>query len=148
MSSELWPSGYNGGLVIWRPCGVCGSNPTMDKIFCNVHLFRVPRMAAFKRNQAWHSSEVIGAWTEKDNFKSREAKRLKEFALTLSMFNIDIIAYTTHKTLIYLNLFFCVFNCCMISVISIWLRECRDVIFICRLPLCCRCRKGTGYILS
>ena len=43
ISSELWPSGYNGGLVIWVPCGVGGSNPTVDKSFCNVHLFRVPR---------------------------------------------------------------------------------------------------------
>ena len=33
ISSELWPSGYNGGLEIWRPCGVGGSNPTVDKIF-------------------------------------------------------------------------------------------------------------------
>ena len=33
VSSELWPSGYDGGLVIWRPCGVGGSNPAVDKIF-------------------------------------------------------------------------------------------------------------------
>ena len=43
ISSEMWPSGYNGGLVIWTPCGVGDSNPAVDKIFCNVHLFRVPR---------------------------------------------------------------------------------------------------------
>ena len=43
ISSELWSSGDNGGLVIWRPCCVGGSNPTVDKIFCNVHLFHVPR---------------------------------------------------------------------------------------------------------
>ena len=43
ISSKLWPSGYNGGLVIWRPSGVCVSNPTVDKIFCNVHLLPVPR---------------------------------------------------------------------------------------------------------
>ena len=43
ISSELWLSGYDDGLVIWRPCGVGGLNPTVDKIFfCNVHLFRVP----------------------------------------------------------------------------------------------------------
>ena len=41
--SEWWPSGEIGGPVIWRPCGVGGSNPTVNKIFCNVHLFRVPR---------------------------------------------------------------------------------------------------------
>ena len=39
----MWPSGYNGGLVIWRPCGGGSSNPTVDKFFCNVLLFRVPR---------------------------------------------------------------------------------------------------------
>ena len=43
ISSELWPSGYNGELVIWRPCGVGDSNPTVEKIFCNVHFFRAPR---------------------------------------------------------------------------------------------------------
>ena len=43
ISSAWWPSGYNDGLVIWRPCGVDGWNPTVDKIFCNVLLFRVPR---------------------------------------------------------------------------------------------------------
>ena len=39
-----WPSGENGGLVILRPCGLGGSNPTVNKIFfCNIHLFHVPR---------------------------------------------------------------------------------------------------------
>ena len=33
LTIELWPSGYDGGLVIWRPCRVGGSNPTVDKIF-------------------------------------------------------------------------------------------------------------------
>ena len=33
ISSVLWSKGDNGGLVIWRPCGVGGSNPTVDKIF-------------------------------------------------------------------------------------------------------------------
>ena len=32
ISSELWPSGYNGGLATWRSCGVGGSTPTVDKI--------------------------------------------------------------------------------------------------------------------
>ena len=37
--SELLSSGDNGGLVIWRPCGVGGLNPTEGKIFfCNVEL--------------------------------------------------------------------------------------------------------------
>ena len=43
LSSESWPSGYDVGLVILRPCRAGGSNPTLDNIFCNVHLFRVPR---------------------------------------------------------------------------------------------------------
>ena len=43
ISSKLWSSVDNGGLVIWRPCGVGGSNPTVDKTFCNGHLFHVPR---------------------------------------------------------------------------------------------------------
>ena len=33
ISSELWSSGDNGGLLIWRPCGVGGSNPTVEKMF-------------------------------------------------------------------------------------------------------------------
>ena len=36
------PSGKDSRLVIWRPCRLGGSNPTADKIFGNVHLFRVP----------------------------------------------------------------------------------------------------------
>ena len=43
ISSELWRSGYYYGLVIWRPSGVGGSNPNVDKVFCNVNLFCVPR---------------------------------------------------------------------------------------------------------
>ena len=39
---ENWPSGTVGRLVNWIPCRLWGSNPTMLKIFCNVHLFRVP----------------------------------------------------------------------------------------------------------
>ena len=78
-------SGESGGLEIWRPCDIGGSNPTMDKIFCNVHLFRVPR--------SWTGSvQIKSSMTflrgyrcierERDNFKSREVKRLKECALT------------------------------------------------------------------
>ena len=62
ISSELWRSGYNVGLVIWMPFGVGGSNPTVDKIFlmltCSV--FLAAWLAAFKWNQAWYSSELIG----------------------------------------------------------------------------------------
>ena len=48
ISSELWPSGYNDGLVIWRPCDVGGSNPTVDKIlFLKVYLFLVAGLASF-----------------------------------------------------------------------------------------------------
>ena len=88
MSSELWPSDYNGGLVIWRPCGVGGSNPTVDKIFfCNVHLLRVPR--SWTGNVQMKSSMIFIRGNrciegEKDKFKSREVKRLKECALALS----------------------------------------------------------------
>ena len=39
---ENWPSGKDGRLVIWRPCNLGGSNPAVDKIFCNVNLFCVP----------------------------------------------------------------------------------------------------------
>ena len=52
ISSELWPSRdtCNGELVIWRPCGVGGSNPTVDKIFvmftCSV--FLAAGLAEFK----------------------------------------------------------------------------------------------------
>ena len=30
---ENWPSGKDGRLVIWRPCRLGGTNPTVDKIF-------------------------------------------------------------------------------------------------------------------
>ena len=33
ISSDWWPSGESGGLEFLRPCGVGGSNPTVDKIF-------------------------------------------------------------------------------------------------------------------
>ena len=93
ISSELWPSGYNGGLVIWRLCGVGGSNPTVDdKIFLNVHLFRVPR--------SWTSSvQMKPSMTfirgnrcierEKDNCKSRESKTFKGVRTSFK-FHIDI----------------------------------------------------------
>ena len=78
---------YNGGLVIWRPCGVGGSNPTVDTIFCNVHLFRVPR--SWTDNVQIKSSMTFirgirCVKREKDYFKSREVKRLKECALALT----------------------------------------------------------------
>ena len=63
ISNELWPSGYDGGLVRWRQCRVRGSNPSMDKIFSNIHFSMLPAagLTAFKWNQTWHSSEVLGA---------------------------------------------------------------------------------------
>ena len=39
---ENLPSVKDGRLVMWRPSRLRGSNPIVDKIFCNVHLFRVP----------------------------------------------------------------------------------------------------------
>ena len=86
ISSELWPSCYNGGLVIWRSCGVGGSNPTVDKIFCNVHWFRVPRIWTCSVQMKPSMTFIRGnrcVVREKDNFKSREVKRLKECALAL-----------------------------------------------------------------
>ena len=55
------------------------------RFFCNVHLFRVPRSwtgsVQIKSSMTFirGSSRCI----EKDNFKSREVKRLKECALAL-----------------------------------------------------------------
>ena len=60
----------------------------MDKnFFCNVHLFRVPRSwtGRFQMKSSMtfiRSNRCIER--EKDNFKSREVKRLKECALALS----------------------------------------------------------------
>ena len=83
ISSELWPNGYNGGLVIWIPCGVGVSNPTVDTIFCNVYLFRVPRSWSDSVQMKSSITFIRGnrcLEREKDNFKSRYVKRLKECA--------------------------------------------------------------------
>ena len=51
ISSEWWPSGENGGLVISRPCGVAGSNPTVVKIFFvmfTCSMFLAAGLAPFK----------------------------------------------------------------------------------------------------
>ena len=69
-----------------RLCGVGGSNPTIGKIFCNVHLFLVPHSCT--RSVQIKSSMTIYRCnrcieTEKDNFKSRKVKRLKECTLAL-----------------------------------------------------------------
>ena len=88
ISSKLWPSDYNGGLVILRPCGIGGSNPIVDKIFCNVHLFRVPRSLTGIVQMKSIMTFIRGnrcIMREKDNFKSREVKRLKECALAFSI---------------------------------------------------------------
>ena len=48
------------------PCE--GSNPTMNTIFCNVHLFRVPRSCTGTvqmKSRARQSSGVIGAYRER-----------------------------------------------------------------------------------
>ena len=78
ISSEFWPSGYNDGLVIWGPCGVVGSNPTVDKIFCNVHLLCVPRSWTGSVQMKSSMTFIRGnrfIEREKDNFNSREVKR-------------------------------------------------------------------------
>ena len=52
MTRELWPNGYmyDGGFVIWRPCGVSGSNLTVDNIFVmfNCSVFLAAGLAAFQ----------------------------------------------------------------------------------------------------
>ena len=63
------------------------------RFFCNAYLFRVPRSwtgsVQMKSSMAFiRGNRCIEK--EKDNFKSREVKRLKEFALAL-MNNITII---------------------------------------------------------
>ena len=88
ISSKLCPSGYDGGLVIWRPWGVGGSNPTVGKIFCNVHLFRVPDSWTCSVQMKSSMTFIRGnrcIEREKDTFKNdREVKRLNECALALS----------------------------------------------------------------
>ena len=87
ISSELWSSGENGELVIWRSCGVGGSNPTVDKIFFNVHFFRVPRSWTGSVQMKSSMTFIRGKRCierEKDNFKSHEIKRVNECALALS----------------------------------------------------------------
>ena len=69
--------------------GVAGSNPTVDDrgIFCNVRLFRVPRSWTGSVQMKSSMTFIRGNRCidrEKDNFKSREVKRLKECALALS----------------------------------------------------------------
>ena len=66
--------------------GVAGSNPTADKIFCNVRLFRVPRSWTGSVQMKSSMTFIRGnrcIEREKDNFKSHEVKRLKECALAL-----------------------------------------------------------------
>ena len=62
-------------------------NPTVDKSFCNVHLFPVPRNWT-GRVQMKSSMAIIRGnrciEREKDNSKSREVKCLKECALALN----------------------------------------------------------------
>ena len=71
----------------WMPCNVGGSNPTVDKIFCYVHLFRIP-LSWNDSVQIKSSMSFIRGYRcierEKDNFKSRKVKRLKECALALN----------------------------------------------------------------
>ena len=85
LSNELWPSGYDGGLLIWRLCGTGGSNPTVDKIFCNVHLFRVPCSWTGSVQMKSSMKFIRGNMCieRESNFISREVKRIKECALAL-----------------------------------------------------------------
>ena len=73
---ENWPSVKVGRLVIWRPLCLRVSNSFVDKIFlmftCSV--FLSARLAAFKCNQGWYSSEVIGAHADRKIFLKMAAK--------------------------------------------------------------------------
>ena len=95
----MWPSGDNGGLVIWKPFDVGGSNPTVDKIFCNVHLFRVPRSWAgsvqMKSSMTFNRGKRF-IERENDTFKSCEFKRLKECALALNTVRGQFPVYGYH----------------------------------------------------
>ena len=84
------------GLVIWGPGGVGGSNSTVCKIFCNVHLFRVPRSWTGSVRKKSSMEFIRGnrfREREKGNFKGREVKHLKEFALVLRVFLV-LVSYT------------------------------------------------------
>ena len=66
--------------------GIGGSNPIVDKIFCNVNLFRVPGSWTCSVQMKSSTTFIRGnrcIEREKDNFKSREVKRLKECAQAL-----------------------------------------------------------------
>ena len=107
ISSELWSSGYDGWLVISRPCVVGGSNPTNDKIFCNVHLFHVPCSWSGSVQMESNMTFVRGnrcIEREKDNIKSRVVKCLKECALALNEPRLNV-----RGTIV-------------ITVVSLWLR--------------------------
>ena len=92
-----WLCGKDGGLETWRPCRVASSNPTVNKMFCNVYLFRVP--------QSWTGSiQMKSSMTfirgnrcierEKYVFKnSRECKCFKECALAVTTFLLHFISF-------------------------------------------------------
>ena len=98
----------------------------MDNIFCNVHLFHVPR--------SWTSSvQMKSSMTfirgnkcienEKDNFKNREVKRLKERALALIHIVKMFFFCSRTKKILYFE-----FSCFFIS-----LQICKiDDIMLCR----------------
>ena len=72
---------YAGGRVVF---GVRILPWTIFFVMFTCSVILAAGLAAFKWNQAWHSSEVIGAHREKDIFKNdREVKHLKECALAL-----------------------------------------------------------------
>ena len=58
--------------------------------FCNVHLFRLPRSVQMKSSMTFiRGNRCIER--EKDNFKSREVKRLKECALALTRYTCTFL---------------------------------------------------------
>ena len=50
ISIELWPSGYDGGLVSWRPCRVGDSNPIVDKIVLQCSLVQCSSQLDWQRS--------------------------------------------------------------------------------------------------
>ena len=88
--------------MTWTPCRVGGSNPTVDKMFCNVHLFRVPRSWTGSIQMKSSMKFIRGnrcKEREKDNFKNGgDVKRLKECKLALNIDKHDFDPQQTNRS--------------------------------------------------
>ena len=70
----------------------------LTRFFCNVHLFRVPRSRTGSVQMISSMTFIRGKRcieNDKDNYKSREVKRLKECTLAL---NITVICRDVHAS--------------------------------------------------